>query len=458
MKFANSLQARLALVVGLSVTVLWLVAASFTAHLVGKEMEEVYDDGLKATAERILPIARHDVREWGSRHKNAREHDDDDEEEAEGGYQGRGNREARYGEDLVFIVRDKTGNVLFGSDGVDEAIFPAFAKKGFARTDKYQLYYDASDDGSLTIAVAEPLEQRKELSSKMLFGLLVPLIVVIPISFLLIIIGVRLSLRPIRDFREGLSSRGAQDLSPLSGEGLPRELRPISDAVNQLLARLKAAFNAERAFAANAAHELRTPVAGAIAQAQRIRAETKETQSGQRAIEIETTLKRLMRMSEKLMQFARAEGGRLKSDEASDLRVVLRLIVEDFARTGSDRIDLVMPDEPVNATLDPDAVGILCRNLIENALKYGARNEPVSVSLNKDGTLSIANDGPELHPEEMQRLLQRFERGNGKIPGNGLGLAIVKAIADRVDARISVVSPRTGKADGVEVKVVLPLS
>jgi two-component system OmpR family sensor kinase len=230
----------------------------------------------------------------------------------------------------------------------------------------------------------------------------------------------------------------------LPDSGLPSELRPISAGINQLLGRLTAAFDAERAFAAHAAHELRTPIAGAIAQAQRIRTETKEEPTAQRTNEIETTLKRLMRMSEKLMQLARAEGGRLRADEPSDLRTVLHMIAQDFERTGERQIELTMPEKPVYSPLDPDAVGILSRNLIENALKHGAQGSPVEVVLDPEGILCVANDGATLPPEAMDRLMRQVERGNVKIGGSGLGLAIVKAIADRVGATVDVLSPRSG--------------
>ncbi|NGO66052.1 HAMP domain-containing protein [Rhizobium daejeonense] len=454
MKIGASLQTRLALAVGLSVTLLWLAAAAVTAHRLGGEMQEVFDDGLKATAQRILPIARHDLREGYGRH-DAVEHDGDEEDDDGETHIG---REARYGEDVTFVVRDRDGRVLLASRGADVSIFPPFSRRGFLETDTHQLYYDVNAEGSLTIAVAESLDQRTELSHKMLLGLVLPLIVVIPSSLLVISLVVRRSLRPVRGLREELAHRGAQDLSPLPDSSLPSELRPISAGINQLLDRLKAAFNAERAFAANAAHELRTPVAGAIAQAQRIRSETTEALTGQRASEIETTLKRLMRMSEKLMQLARAEGGRLQSDEPSDLRPVLQMIVQDFTRAGEGRIVLTLPQAPVLSKLDPDAVGILFRNLIENALKHGAQDGVVEAALDADGSLRVVNDGPVLPGEAMDRLMQRFERGDAKIGGSGLGLSIIKAIADRAGMTVKVISPRPIKDEGVEVHVKLPLA
>lgn len=452
MRLPRSLQARLALAVGLPITVLWLAAASITAHRLGHEMEEVFDKGLQATAERILPLAIHDLRR--ERRDNGGHDDEDDDRDEHIG------RLRTEDEAITYVVRNREGRVLLRAAGAADSVFPPFDGRGFRLTATHRLYYDAALDGDLTIAVAEPLDHRQEISRGMLIALILPLIVVIPLSLLAIVAAVRRGFRPVRSLRQDLAKRGAQDLSALPDAGLPTELEPIIGAVNQLLDRLRAAFEAERAFAASAAHELRTPVAGAIAQAQRLRTETDDVQARQRATDIETTLKRLMRMSEKLMQLARAEGSRLELDEPSDLRIVVRLVAEDFTRSGSGvgRLAVLLPDVPVLSTLDPDAFGILCRNLIENALRHGAPNRPITVTLDADGLLSVCNEGPALPPEAVERLMQRFERGSATTEGSGLGLAIVKAIADRAGATITVTSPLSQTEGGVKVSVLLPLS
>lgn len=141
-----------------------------------------------------------------------------------------------------------------------------------------------------------------------------------------------------------MSARGAPDLSPVASAALPTEIAPLADTMNSLLRRLEAAFEAERSFAANAAHELRTSLADAIAQAQRLQAETSDLPARARAGEIEVTLKRLTRLSERLMQLARAEGARLRRDETTDLGPLARMLADETAPlAGQARVRLSLP-------------------------------------------------------------------------------------------------------------------
>jgi len=132
--------------------------------------------------------------------------------------------------------------------------------------------------------------------------------------------------------------------------------------------------------------------------------------------------------------------------------------VEDITRTAAPgRITLTLPSSPVMSDLDPDAFGILCRNLVDNAVRHGARAAPVDVTLTPDGRLIVANDGPVLPPELLTRLTARFERADARTDGSGLGLAIVAAIADRIDSPLVLRSPRPGALSGFEASVRLPV-
>ncbi|ETA53173.2 histidine kinase [Rhodobacteraceae bacterium PD-2] len=441
MRWPASLQARLGLSGGLVLTMLWLLAAPVTAVIVRAEMDEVFDSALRETAERILPLAVTDIvgrEDQGVTQRLApiREHD----------------------EFFTYLIRDAEGRVLLQSHAAHPTVVPSYAGPGFRQTATHRLYSDAALQDTIRITVAEPLAHRMSVAREIQMGLGLPLLIVLPVALIAIILAVRFSLDPLRRFRARLEARGARDLSQVPHEGLPTEIGPLADTLNSLLARLREAFEAERSFAANAAHELRTPLAGAIAQAQRLRSETKDRAAAQRATDIEETLKRLTRRTERMMQLARAEGGRLRMDKSSDLRGVARIVVDDIGRTGTpDRIRLNLPDMAVMSDLDPDAFAILCRNLVENALRHGGQTTPVDVTLTASGQFTVANDGPVVPSETLNRLTARFERASATADGSGLGLAIVAAITERIGSRLVLQSPRPDRTTGFQVSLRLPI-
>jgi two-component system OmpR family sensor kinase len=405
MRLPRSLQGRLGLSLGLVLTILWLLAATLTTVIVRGELDEVFDSALRETAERILPLAVTDIvgrEDQGVTQRLApvREHD----------------------EFFTYLVRDAEGRILLQSHAADPGVFPPWDGAGFRQTATHRLYSDAALQGTIRITVAEPLAHRASVAREIQMGLGLPLLIVLPVALAAIVLAVRFSLYPLRRFRARLEARGARDLSAVPAGDLPAEIAPLAATLNSLLARLRKAFEAERSFAANAAHELRTPLAGAIAQAQRLRSETHDPATEAHAAEIEATLKRLTRLSERLVQLARAEGGRLRIERSADLRTVARVVVDDLGRaTAPGRIALTLPDTAVMSDIDPDAFAILCRNLVENALRHGAMDTPVDVTLTKDGHLVVANDGPVLPRGTLDRLTARFERANASTDGSGLG-------------------------------------
>ncbi len=440
MRLPSGLQARLALGLGLALSLLWLGAAAFTALSLRHEMQEVFDSVLQETAQRLLPLAVLEItnREEGAtaqRLAPIREHP----------------------EFFTYLVRDADGAVLMRSHAADPTLFPDWDGPGFRQTDTHRFYAESALQGSIRLIVAEPLAHRQGILAEILMRQILPLVLVIPLTLGVVGIAVRLGLGGLRRFRLSLAARGARDLSPLPTGHLPAELRPVAETLNSLLARLSAAFEAERSFAANAAHELRTPLAGAIAQVQRLRQEAVDPATIERAASIEETLKRLTRLAERLLQLARAEGGRLRGDTPADLRPVARMVIDDLARRlPPDRLRLTLPAAPVLSDLDPDALGIVLRNLVENGLRHGAAGGPVSVVLAADGLLVVENDGPPVAPAALDRLTDRFARASGG-DGSGLGLAIVAAVADRIGAPLVLQSPRAGRDTGFSAALRLPV-
>ena len=184
---------------------------------------------------------------------------------------------------FTYIVRDAEGRILLQSHAADPAVFPPWDGPGFRQTATHRLYSDAALQGTIRITVAEPLDHRAAVAREIQMGLGLPLLIVLPVALAAIILAVRSSLDPLRRFRARLEARGARDLSQVPADDLPTEIGPLAATLNSLLARLREAFEAERSFAANAAHELRTPLAGAIAQAQRLQVGNASTPPPKRA-------------------------------------------------------------------------------------------------------------------------------------------------------------------------------
>ncbi len=431
MKAPASIRFRAAVALSLLVTILWVSAAGMTSRLMSVEMGDVFDSALQETGQRILQLAVIDVlnrdEEGLTQHIAAL-----DEHE----------------EYFTYLVRDLQGRVLLASHRADPAQFPIFAEVGFHQTADSRFYQESAVRGTVILTIAEPMAHRQTVAREVAMVLALPLLAVIPLSILAIAYGLGFGLRPLGQLRDQLARRDANDLAPLPAETLPAELQPIAGAVNQLFQRLQTAFEAERSFASNTAHELRTPLAGAVAQVQRLRQQTREPETAQRADAIEGTLKRLTRLSERLMQLARAEGALLITPKPHDLRLVLRLVVDDFSH-GADRgrIALNLPPTAALSEIDQDAVAIVARNLIENALRHGDGGV-IRVILAADGCLRIENDGPAVPESELAGLHGRFARGGDAGSGSGLGLAIVRTIAERTAATLVLTSPLAGQTGG----------
>lgn len=438
----SSLQRRLALALGLGISLLWIATALVTATLLRAEMNRVFDSTLEVAAQRILPLATLDVigrepRDVAQRISALRPRE----------------------EYFSYLVRDAEGRVLLRSSLANEADFPPFDGPGFRQTGTHRLYYDSALKGTLTIAVAESLGYRAAVARKILLTLALPLIVVVPLSLLGIYLLVRRGLAPIRSYSTALATRSGADLRPIAGRDLPAEMMPVATAVNDLLGNVRRTLDAERHFAANAAHELRTPMAAALAQVQRLLAESSDPAVRQRATGIETALKRLNHLAGKLLQLARAEGGRLRTGTPLDLGPILRMVVAELDPDGR-RIQYDKPPAPVSSDIDPDAFAILARNLIENALKHGTAGEPVRVALeanDRSGRLCVSNQGPVVPADVLARLTTRFERGDTSAAGSGLGVPIAQAIAAGTQGRLALQSPAPGQPDGFEAAFSFPL-
>lgn len=237
------------MVLSLAVTLLLLAAAGVTARLLANEMNEVFDKALRETGQRILQLAALDVLS----------------REEEGIIQQVTALNAQP-ENFSYLVRNNRGQRLLTSHRADPALIPVFVADGSDQTPYFRLYQALAVQGTIILTIAEPLARRQSVARAVAFGLGLPLLAMIPLTILASATGLGFGLSPIGQMRDQLALRDANHLSPLPTDGLPAELQPVAMTENQLFQWLGLAFDAECAFSSNAAHKLRTPLAGAIAQ------------------------------------------------------------------------------------------------------------------------------------------------------------------------------------------------
>lgn len=434
----SSLSTRLNVWLTAGVAVLWLAATVVGGLQIRTVLNTVLDSALQETAQRLLPLAVEDI--FWRRAVNT-------------GNQVAGATIPDHDEYLTYQVKDATGMLLLRSHDAPEDPFPVPLVRGFSQAEGLRIYTESTLNGEVFIHVAEPLSYRNRAILESSYTLLLPLMLMIPLSIVGIALIVRYGLRPVHTLQTLIERRSGKNLAPLADHSLPREFAPIAGAVDRLLERLRAALDTERAFAANSAHELRTPIATALAQTQRLIAELHTEEKRERAGEIHRTLERLGELTEKLLQLSRADAGVAVTDEPVDLLPVLFLVVEEFQQMSAyhNRLFLRLGAvESLPHALDMDAFGIVLRNLVENALNHGDPAHPVTVSLDNDGTLHVVNRGKIIPPEALATLKTRFTRGQTTATGSGLGLAIADAILTQVGGRLELHSPALGQPDGFE--------
>ncbi len=416
----------------------WLFAVAAGILVMHDELGEIFDSSLKETAERLTPLVVDDLLQSTDTTTPRRLQSPTSPPEAS------------Y---LTYQVRDSTGQVLLHSHDISAAPFAAPLKRGFWDGEYARIYTVPAANDTIFIQVADAKGHRDEATAEGGLALLLPLLFLIPAGILVVRLIVRRSLVPMNELRQAISSKDGGNLAPIAQIKLPRELQPIVHSVNRLLARLRSTLAAEREFTSNSAHELRTPLAGALAQTQLLKKEVRTPAAKSRALEIEASLQKLNRLVEKLMQLARAEAKLEPATERVDLAHVLELIVDDFQRTvaAPERIQYVrVKGAELRRLINEDLFAIALRNLIENALKHGSQDEPVTIRLEPRGIIRIANAGPVLTQGEIKGIRKRFARGKTSAAGSGLGLAIVTELVTQMNAKLDFLSPATNRDDGFE--------
>jgi len=367
-------------------------------------------------------------------------------------------------EGLVVQVWDRNGVRVYlpqaGSATGAESM-PRGPSPGFATIDTpsgaWRVYSVLA--GGQLVQVGQPMAVRRELAASLALRTVVPLLVAAPFVLLIVAFAITRSLAPLTRLAALVGRRTPTQLEPMPETGWPREAVPLVGALNALLARLDAALEAQRAFVADAAHELRTPLAALHLQAQLAERAGNESERAAATAALKAGLARATRMVEQLLALARQEPGVEATAPADvDLAALARDVVAGIEPLAARKsIDLGVEAPPTVALRgDPAGLRTLVANLVDNAVRYtpdGGRVD-VAVAVVPDGTtLAVRDDGPGIAPADRERVFARFVRGErSDVEGSGLGLAIVRRVAERHRATVTLEGGLGGRGLGVVVR------
>lgn len=429
------------------VAVFWIVGVAVASFAVREEVTEVFDSALRQTGGELVPVA---LEEYGR--KIAGQSDPRAPEVLSTSFSASRSH-------VHYLLRDRSGAVVLGSTGAP-AQPPIPLKRGFYDFGDYRYYTDFLSNEGLWFVIGHELQERREAAMGLWLGLSSPLIALLPIAVFAVWRTVDRTTKPISRVSHDLEARGGTDLKPIDTAGLPSELTPVIESVNTLMTRLKAAIESERAFAANAAHEMRNPIAAVQAQIQVLAANLRGTADGSRAEGLASQLAGLGRRVEKMLQMARAEAGLGHSRERTDLTAIAALVVDDFSQQSNIGTRLTFEAEDEEScwvAMDEDAVAIVLRNVIENAVHHGRADQSIAVRVGHDHTIRVVNACDVVPRSALRELTRRFRRGNARqTAGSGLGLTIVDMIMRQAGGVVALASPAQGRPDGFEVILKFP--
>ena len=434
------------------IAMLWVATSAAVGWYMQHELTEQLDAGLLESAERLLDLAAHDAR--NHQHPSERDGTLYRLEVPHSNISG-----ALHDVLLYQVVNDRNELLLRSSDAPLTPL-PLPLTTGFSNTASLRTYTLAHPSLPMVIHVGDSLKHRSATRTETLVSLLVPLLVILPLLGLLIRTVTQRVLAPAGKLAAELQQRDGNHLAPLPGAGLPRELQTIVDSANHLLHRLSDALDTERALAANAAHELRTPLA-----AVRLNLQTAlgHVPTGAAHTDIQSalqSLERLNRRNEKLLQLSRAESAAALAQDRINLGQVAAAVAQEFWSDGAllQRLQLVLPEnDDVWVRGDFDALAIALRNLVENAVRY-APHGPIVLEVALPATCSVRDCGPGLATGQIGQLQRRHQRNGHKADalhqsGYGLGLSIVTTIMERQGGSCVLQSPPPGHPTGLQASL-----
>jgi len=439
----HSIRRRLLLALLATSLLAWGTTLLFSYRDTRHELNELLDAHLAQSASLLIAQVSHDTEEIDVEHSP---------------------RLHRYQRKVAFQIWEQGKSlILHSASAPNVRLSPV--DQGFSDSQvggyKWRVFSAWDDSRRFLIQVGERREARDALAMTIARNMLLPLLVALPVLALLIWFSVARGLRPLQVLGRQVAVRDADNLAPIESTTAPDEVLPLLQGLNKLFARVRVSIDSERRFTADAAHELRTPLAAIRTQAQVARAAGDDDAQSRRALDkVIAGCDRAAHLVDQLLTLARLEPDEAVQREAVDLQALVANVVADLAPAAIARdVDLQLaPGAAVQVTGLPALLAILARNLIDNAIRYTARHSAVQVAVTPTGDgaeFSVLDQGPGIAAEEIGRVWDRFYRvlGSGET-GSGLGLSIVKRIAELHDAQVSLAARAGGS--GLHVRVQIP--
>lgn len=441
-----SLQKRLLLYLLVSAPLVWLMALVASAQFARHEINELYDSEMIRLAREVQATLRPPVAGQEPPAPPMVKPSDHGDAEIE---------------DLAIAVWSHDGRLLSADR---EGVRLPYRRDGSGFADltlggeAWRVYYLQSFSGDRLVAAGQKVYERDELVYDLTLSQLVPWVLVLPVLLAVMALAVRRALVPVHRLAGELRGRSADDLREVPQQQAPAELAPLVDAMNGLFLRIGELIAHERRFTADAAHELRTPLAVLRAQWDVVRRAGAGPQRAEAEAKFGAGLDRLDRLVQQLLAMSRleAEGQAMARDEVRWAPVVEQAMSDCLALAERRRIELVCewPPEGRHAMPllgDPALLTVMLRNLLDNAARYAPAGSQVVLRFAED-RIEIDNGGPALSAQQLSRLGERFHRPEGQEEsGSGLGLSIAR----RVAALHGLVLDVSAHDDGTGVRVTL---
>lgn len=436
-----SLRRRLLLLLTTTVLLAWTATALFSYFDARSEIGEMLDAQLAQSAGLIAAQLEHEI--------------DDDTA-------GTVPRQYKRERKIAFQVWDRSDALRLRSASAPETRLSS-RDEGFSDATidgkRWRIFSRWDEDGRYVVQVGERYELRDELAQSVASHLMHPLVIAVPVLALLIWLGVGAGLAPLGGVAREVERRAPDNLAHLEEGNMPREISPLIAALNALFDRLRKSLEQERRFTADAAHELRTPLAAVKTQAQVALGARSDEERARALANVVAGTDRASRLVEQLMVLARLDPQTAppRGQIVNLYELAQQCVAELAPAAAAKNVELgLAPGDPAPVTGDAILLAVLLRNLLDNAVRYTPAGGEIDVSVRRSNgavSLVVTDSGPGIPEEERAKVLDRFYRvlGSGE-EGSGLGLSIVKRIADLHDATILLSDGPDGRGLVVEVR------